>query len=242
VTNPANGIYFNGNLDLSGNIVGLITGANYKRGDSVKIFDSYFSQYVKMETDFRYYFQLGKNTILANRAILGVGFPYGNSRQLPFIKQFFIGGNNSIRAFRSRSLGPGTFFQESPDPTVKNTFVAEQSGDMKLELNTELRQKLFSIVHGAIFVDAGNIWLYNDDPGKPGAKFTKSFLKELAVGTGLGLRFDVTILVLRLDLAFPLRKPYLPEGERWVFDQINFGSSAWRKENLVFNLGIGYPF
>jgi outer membrane protein assembly factor BamA len=113
---------------------------------------------------------------------------------------------------------------------------------MKLELNTELRQKLFSIVHGAIFVDAGNIWLYNDDPGKPGAKFTKNFLKELAVGTGFGLRFDVTILVLRLDLAFPLRKPYLPEGERWVFDDIKFGNAAWRKENLIFNLGIGYPF
>jgi outer membrane protein insertion porin family len=109
-------------------------------------------------------------------------------------------------------------------------------------LSTELRQKLFSIVQGAIFFDAGNTWLYHENPDKPGAKFTSNFLKQLAVGTGVGLRFDVTVLVLRLDVEFPLRKPYLPEGQRWVVDQIRFGDPDWRKENLILNLAIGYPF
>jgi outer membrane protein assembly factor BamA len=174
---------------------------------------------------------------LANRVIIGIGLPYGNSQSLPFIKQFFSGGNNSIRAFRSRSVGPGTYH-----PTKESDFFADQSGDLKLELNTELRAKLFGIIHGAAFVDAGNIWLFNDDSLKTGARFTSSFLNELAVGTGLGLRFDISFLVLRFDVAFPLRKPYLPSGQRWVFNEINFGSSRWRKDNLVFNLGIGYPF
>ncbi|MEO5996835.1 MAG: BamA/TamA family outer membrane protein, partial [Chitinophagaceae bacterium] len=181
-------------------------------------------------------------SVWANRLIVGFGYPYGNSQYIPFIKQFFIGGNNSIRAFRSRSLGPGSYKPEDRDPNDKQSFVAEQSGDIKLEINTEIRRKLFSIVQGAAFIDAGNIWLYNNDPGKPGAKFTNNFYKELAVGAGLGLRFDVTILVLRLDLAFPLRIPYLPEGERWVINKIDFGTPEWRKENLIFNIGIGYPF
>jgi outer membrane protein assembly factor BamA len=93
-----------------------------------------------------------------------------------------------------------------------------------------------------VFLDAGNIWLLNENEEKPGAKFSGQFLKELAVGTGVGLRFDFNFLVLRTDLAFPLRKPYLPKGDRWVFDAINFGSGTWRKENLIFNLAIGYPF
>ena len=87
-----------------------------------------------------------------------------------------------------------------------------------------------------------NIWLMNDNADKPGSKFSKDFLKELAVGTGVGLRFDFSFLVLRTDFAFPIRKPYLPDGQRWVLDDINFGSGSWRKENLVFNLAIGYPF
>lgn len=171
---------------------------------------------------------------MASRIIAGVGVPYGNSDQMPFIKQFFIGGTNSIRAFRARSIGPGTFFEDRDS----NTFLPDQSGDLKLELNTEYRAKLFSVVHGAIFVDAGNIWLMNKDDQRPGAEFTGKFYEQLAVGTGAGLRFDLSFLILRLDLAFPLRKPYLPEGNRWVLDQISFGDSGWRKENLVFNLAI----
>jgi outer membrane protein insertion porin family len=233
---PPNAFYFNGNIDLSGNIAGLLTGANTKAGKTVYLFNLDFSQYIRGETDFRFYHTEG-STIWANRIDVGFGYPYGNSTALPFIKQFFVGGTNSVRAFRSRSVGPGTY-----TPPYANNFLPDQSGDIKLELNTELRAHLFSIVNGAIFVDAGNVWLYNDDPLKPGGKFTGEFLQQLAVGTGVGLRFDVSILVIRVDLAFPLRKPWLPNDQRWVINQIAFGSSEWRSENLVFNFGIGYPF
>lgn len=236
-TSALKGLYFNGNLDLSGNIAGLVTGANKNNGDPKTIFGAAFSQYVKAETDVRYYVKLGKTSNWANRLIVGVGYPYGNSSELPFIKQFFAGGTNGIRAFRSRSLGPGSYNYDR-----NSNVLPDQSGDIKLELSTELRAKLFSIVHGAIFVDAGNIWLYNDNPNKPGAKFSNQFLKEIAVGTGAGIRFDVSFLVLRLDVAFPLRKPWLPEAERWVIDGIKFGSGQWRTDNLVYNIGIGYPF
>ena len=232
-----NAMYFSGTADLGGNLLGLATGAKGSPDNPSQLFGKSFSQFVKLEADFRIYRRIGDNTTWANRIIGGFGYPYGNSRELPFVKQFFIGGNNSIRAFRTRSLGPGSF-----NGITQSTFVPDQSGDIKLELNTELRQKLFSIVHGAIFVDAGNIWLYRNNPNKPGAEFTKDFLKELAVGTGLGLRFDVSILILRLDLAFPLRIPYLPEGDRWVIKKIAFGDRQWRKDNLIFNLAIGYPF
>lgn len=236
-SNGMHGLYFNGNLDLSGNIAGLITGADINKGKEKHIFNAQFSQYVRAETDIRYYVKLSKKNVWANRVIVGVGYPYGNSTALPFIKQFFSGGNNSIRAFRSRAVGPGTY-----KDTAITSFLPDQSGDIKFEFNTELRAKLFSIVHGALFVDAGNIWLYNADANKPGGKFSNQFMKELAVGAGAGLRFDISFLVLRLDVAFPLRKPWLPESERWVIKEVAFGNSAWRKNNLVFNIGIGYPF
>ncbi len=233
-----NTIYFKGTVDLAGNVAGLISGSNVKQGDTTKVFGVPFSQYVKFESDFRHYLKLGDESQLASRIIVGAGFAYGNSRQMPFIKQFFIGGTNSIRAFRARSIGPGTF---NPEANASD-FLPDQSGDLKLELNTEYRAKLFSIVKGAVFIDAGNIWLLNKETEKPGAEFTNKFLDQIAVGTGVGLRFDLSFLVLRTDLAFPIRKPYLPEGQRWVLDDISFGNGSWRKENLVFNLAIGYPF
>ena len=232
-------IYFNGNIDLAGNIPGLLQGANYKTGDTVTIFGVRYSQYVKIDGDLRYYFKTGRESRIACRIIAGIGYPYGNSSELPFIKQFYSGGSNSIRAFRSRSVGPGTYRQ---DVSSFNNFLPDQSGDIKIEINTEYRVKLTGIVHGALFVDAGNVWLFNNNPNKPGAKFSKEFLNELAVGTGFGLRFDLAFLVLRTDLAFPIRKPWLVKGDRWVFDQIDLTQKQWRKENLVFNLAIGYPF
>jgi len=236
---PQTGLYFNGNMDVSGNIAGLVTGASIKNGKEVTILNAPFSQYLKGDVDIRYYVKSGKNSVWANRIIAGLGYPYGNSSSLPFIKQFFIGGNNSIRAFRSRSLGPGTYLGIKDSVTK---FYPDQSGDIKLELNTEYRMKLVSVINGAVFMDAGNIWLFNKDTLKPGAEFNNQFIKQLAVGAGVGLRADITFLVLRLDVAFPLRKPYLPNGQRWVIDQVDFGSSTWRKNNLVFNIAIGYPF
>lgn len=234
-----NTFYYKGTVDLAGNITGLATGANSRKGDTIKIFNVPFSQFIKIENDFRHYYRLGPDSQLASRIIIGAGYAYGNSSEMPFIKQFFIGGTNSIRAFRARSIGPGSFYGSSSNTSA---FLPDQSGDLKLEFNTEYRAKIYGLVKGALFLDAGNIWLLNENAEKPGAKFSKKFMSELAVGAGAGLRFDFSFLILRTDLAFPLRKPYLSEGNRWVMDKIDFGSGTWRKENLIFNLAIGYPF
>ncbi|MFV5684352.1 BamA/TamA family outer membrane protein [Flavobacterium sp. GB2R13] len=233
-----NTFYYKGTIDLAGNIAGLATGANSKKGDTIKVFGVPFSQFIKIENEFRHYLKLGQDSQLASRIIVGAGFAYGNSKEMPFIKQFFIGGTNSLRAFRARSIGPGSY----DGSATASSFLADQSGDLKLEFNTEYRAKIYGLVKGALFLDAGNIWLMNNNPEKPGAQFSKKFLNELAVGAGAGLRFDFSFLILRTDFAFPIRKAYLPDGQRWVLDQINFGNSSWRKENLVFNLAIGYPF
>ncbi|MEO6498710.1 MAG: BamA/TamA family outer membrane protein, partial [Mucilaginibacter sp.] len=228
------GWFFNGLADLSGNIAGAVTGANVKKGEAKRIFGVPFSQYIKGQADLRYYYAFNKNARLANRIIAGIGIPYGNSTQLPYIKQFFSGGTNSIRAFRSRSVGPGTFRDPNADSAA---FYPDQAGDVKFELNTELRYKINNIIETAFFIDAGNVWLFNKDTStsypRPGVQFTKNFYKELAVGAGIGLRLDLTILLLRLDVAVPVRKPWLKAG----IPGKNFDLS-----NPVFNLGIGYPF
>lgn len=232
------GFYFNGIADLSGNVAGLLV-AQDPVSKQKKIFGAPFSQYLKAQSDLRYFLAFNNKTRLANRLILGFGYPYGNSRQLPYIKQYFIGGNNSIRAFRSRSVGPGTYRDPMSD---KGNFFPDQSADLKLEMNTELRYSINNILEGAFFIDAGNIWLYNKDTLRPGAQFSKSFLRELAVGTGVGLRINLTILLLRIDIGMPVREPWLPEGKRWVINQIDFSNAEWRRKNLVLNLAIGYPF
>lgn len=233
-----NTIYYKGTLDLAGNITGLLTGANVKKDKEKSIFGVPFSQYAKIENDFRFYHKFNEKTSLATRAIAGVAYPYGNSEYIPFSRQFFSGGSNSVRAFRARTLGPGSF-----DPrTIPEGFYFDQSGDVKLELNAEYRANLYKFLNVAVFADAGNIWLINDDPQRPGAKFSKEFLSEIAVGAGVGLRLDFSILILRLDLAMPLRVPYYERGDRWTFDKINFGDSNWRRDNLILNIAIGYPF
>lgn len=244
ISPKTNTIYYRGMIDLAGNITGLLSGGNAKKGDQKELFGVPFSQYAKTEHDFRFYHKFNEKTSLATRIIAGVAYPYGNSEYVPYSKQFFVGGSNSIRAFRARTLGPGSY-----DPTSQNaTFYFDQSGDIKLEMNAEYRANLYKFLNVAAFVDAGNIWLINDDIDengvvtRPGGKFSKDFLSELAVGAGVGLRLDFSILILRLDLAMPLRIPYYEKGDRWVFDRINFGDSAWRKDNLILNIAIGYPF
>lgn len=232
-----NARFLNALVDVSGNIAGLVSGADVKGGKEVTIRDVPFAQYVKFELDGRFYRKVGLYSTWANRIIAGVGIPYGNSVQLPFIKQFFIGGNNSLRGFRSRSVGPGTYkFVDTVD------FLPDETGDMKLELNTEFRFRLTGPLYGAFFVDAGNIWLMSDSTWthKPGGQFTGKFLNQLAVDAGVGFRFDITLFVIRLDIAFPLRKPW--EQNPWVIDKIRFFQKPWRRENIIYNLGIGYPF
>ena len=233
-----NTIYYKGTLDLAGNLTGLFSGANVKDGKQKSIFGVPFSQYAKMEHDFRFYHKLGDKSSFASRFIGGIAYPYGNSDNIHFSKQFFSGGSNSIRAFRARTLGPGSF-----DPrTIKQGYYFDQSGDIKLELNAEYRANIYKFLNVAFFADAGNIWLVNDDIQRPGAKFSSDFLSEIAVGAGFGLRLDFSILILRLDLAMPFRVPYYEKGDRWTFDKINFGNSSWRRDNLILNIAIGYPF
>lgn len=223
-----NTVYFRGDVDLAGTLAGLVTGADAAKKDKKEILDVPFSQFVKVQAEFRYYHKLGKNSEIASRAIAGGAFAYGNSNSIPFIKQFFIGGTNSIRAFRARSIGPGANI-----PVTNGGFIPDQSGDVKLEFNTEYRAKIYSVVNGAVFIDAGNIWSLNDaDASK---NFSKNFLDDIAVGAGLGLRFDFSFLVLRTDFAVPLRLPYGASSDRWILDNLNLKSG-------VFNLAIGYPF
>jgi outer membrane protein insertion porin family len=206
-----------------------------------KIFGSIYSQYYKLDIDLRHYYNtIDQRVSVASRLIAGIGVAYGNSTMLPYVKQFYMGGSNSVRAFSARGLGPGSY--RIPDSVAAKSFI-DQAGDIKLEANTEYRFPIISIVKGALFVDAGNIWLLHDDPDRPGSQFSgKTFLDEIAVGTGFGLRFDLSFFILRFDVAFPLRVPYLPQGERWVVKNINIGDSSWRKNNLALNIAIGYPY
>ena len=224
-----NTLYYNGKISLSNNIYGLITGADTTAGKVKTLFGTVFNQYVKLENEIRYFHKTGPNSTFASRLIVGVGLPYGNSTQLPYSQQFFIGGPNSLRGFQARSLGPGSY---DPRALIQSGgFLPDESGDIKIEANVEYRPKLFSIVRGALFVDAGNIWLLHNG-GRPGAAFNKNFLNNLAVDAGFGLRFDLSVLVLRTDMGYPLRTPYLPAGQRWGFNS----------RYAVFNLAIGYPF
>ncbi|HEX5169241.1 MAG TPA: BamA/TamA family outer membrane protein, partial [Cyclobacteriaceae bacterium] len=236
--------YFHGNFNLSGNLLHLIKNKTHASGEEppYNFLGQPYSQFILSDVDFRHYWQIDRHNKLVSRIALGAGYAYGNSATLPYIKQFASGGSSSVRAFPARSIGPGTY-NVYDDPNYDDTYFVDQRGDIKVEGNVEYRYDIFKTIKGAVFVDAGNIWLWNDDGQRAGATFsTKTFLKELAVGTGIGIRFDFNFFILRFDLAFPVRKPYLPEGDRWVFDEIDFGSSEWRNENLILNFAIGYPF
>jgi outer membrane protein assembly factor BamA len=234
---PKSAIYFMGTADLSGNIAGLITGANVKRGDTVRFGTVPFAQYFQIGADIRHYLKVGLKSTWVNRIDIGIGIPYGNSTQVPYVKQFFVGGNNSLRGFRSRSVGPGTYF-----PVAPNQIIPDQTGDIKLELNSEYRPHIAGPLYGAVFIDAGNIWLVNDSTHtkKPGSQFSGKFLSQLAVDVGVGLRLDITLFVIRFDMGFPIRKPWVVPP--YVINQVDFKDRDWRKQNLVFNLAIGYPF
>jgi len=230
-------IAFDLDLSNSGNLASLLIHPAADTVGAKKIAGIPISQYVRIEGDLRGYWRINSGTMLASRIIAGAGWAYGNSIALPYSEQFFIGGSSSIRAFRARTLGPGSYFEP------KQEFEANQSGEVKFEVNSELRYSLTKFFKVAAFVDAGNIWLRKDAIDKPGSGLDwGDLLKESAVGAGVGLRLDASVIVVRFDLAMPLRKPWLDPGHRWVLDDINLGNSTWRKENLILNIGIGYPF
>ena len=241
--------YFNGSIDISGNLPRAVQSIRFDGAEGpYSFFGRAYSQYIRPTVDFRYYFDVNKRSKIATRITTGVGYAYGNSTFMPYIKQFAVGGSNSLRAFPARSVGPGTYNFLAINDT---TFFIDQRGDIKVEGNIEYRFDIYKAVKGGLFVDAGNIWLIKNDTLRTGGKFAfNRFYKELAVGTGFGLRFDFSFFVLRFDLAFPIRKTYViggteqePRNEfRWAFKDIDFTSKYWRRDNLVFNIAIGYPF
>ncbi|MDO6760583.1 BamA/TamA family outer membrane protein [Tamlana sp. 2_MG-2023] len=219
-------IFFNTKLDIAGNSLSLFSKDN-PDGSPNEIFGLEYAQYAKADVDIYYHHRFKKDHVLASRIFAGYGIAYGNSTILPNVKQYFAGGPYSVRAFRIRSLGPGTF----DGSTVSDTYY-DQTGNIRLEANVEYRFPIYSFLKGAAFVDAGNIWNSIENPALPGGKFSSDFLQELGMGAGVGLRVDVQGFVIRLDLATPFHNPALPEGERYEFDT----------QESVLNFAIGYPF
>lgn len=236
-TNQRINIVFNGGINFSG-IPGFFIKPNVDTVNAKKLFNIPVSQFLKVEADVTAYLKLNTRLTFVNRLLGGAAFSFGNSSTVPYAEQFFTGGSASLRAFRIRTLGPGSYHTENQQ------FLANESGEIKAEINSELRYDLIKYIKLAAFVDAGNIWLRKDAADKPGSGINggKDIWKELAVGGGIGIRFDADVLVVRFDLAIPLRKPWYPDGKRWVINEINFSSSTWRRENMILNIGIGYPF
>lgn len=222
-------LFFQTGLNLSGNLFDLIAGAGKQAERPYTVFNTVYSQFAKVTSEFKYYFH-GPNRTIVTRLFAGIGIPYGNSTVIPYVEQYFSGGAYSIRGFTARYVGPGSY-REDTDGYI------DQSGDMKLEANLEYRFGLSKILKGALFIETGNIWLINEDENRPGSKFSFStFYDQLAVGGGFGLRFDFSFFVLRADLGFPLRTAYSTEGKNW---QIG-GTKAFK--GTQFYLAIGYPF
>ncbi|MDR2887722.1 MAG: outer membrane protein assembly factor [Bacteroidales bacterium] len=190
-----------------------------------------FAQYVKTDIDIRYNYAISPDASVVYRGFFGVAVPYGNSKAIPFERQYFAGGANSIRGWQARTLGPGS------DIPASNTFL-NQTADIKIELNMEYRYKLFWVLEGAVFADAGNIWTYSSDPARPGVQFKfDRFYKDIAVGAGTGLRFDFSFFLARLDFGMKLRDPVIPATNKWIFSNRPYG---WSDFTTV--IAIGYPF
>jgi len=241
--NNKHSLYLNEKVDLAGNLVGVITtafdGSRPTAEDQHEILGMAYSQFFMLRNEVRYYYKPNVQNQVAWRLIAGLGLPYGNSAIIPYIKQYYVGGAYNIRAFITKSIGPGTY---APPDSISNINV-DQTGDLTLESSLEYRFGIYKSFKGALFLDAGNIWLVNEDPQRPGSEFNKNtFYKQLAIGAGYGFRFDFDFILLRMDLAMPLRKPYLPDGHQWVIQDIELGNKSWRRENMIWNIAIGYPF
>jgi outer membrane protein assembly factor BamA len=219
----------------AGNIFSGIWSLAGKHGEK-ELFGTPFSQFVKAQTQLVYSCKLFHHPMskhwMVFRLFAGAAHAYGNTNQVPYSEQFYIGGANSLRAFGVRAVGPGSY---RPAADVTNGYY-DQTGTFKLEFNGEYRFPLMGYLHGAIFLDAGNVWLLEKDASRPGGALGEgSFFKQLAVGTGAGLRFDMEMLVLRADLGIGLHAPY-DTGKSGYFNMPSF------KKSLAFHIAIGYPF
>lgn len=243
-TDMLNPIRWELTLSESGNLTSLAYVAAGKKWSekNKKLFKNPYAQYVKIETDFTKTWQLGLHSQLVGHLNAGLGICFGNSNDLPFSERFYVGGANSVRAFPLRSIGPGRF--EGDFKGNRQISYLLQNGDVKFQANLEYRQRLFGNLHGAVFLDAGNVWLRKDiDLGVreisdlfDDSKFRfGDFFKQMAVGTGVGLRYDLDFLILRLDWGVGLHVPF--ETTKSGFYNIDRFS---RYQTLHF--AIGYPF
>jgi Omp85 superfamily domain len=227
--------FFYFNAEISGNIlsgISELTNATKNDEGSYLVFGIPFSQYAKTDIDFRYYNVVDKTNTFVFRFFGGIEIPYGNSLSMPIEKMYYSGGANSIRAWNVRDLGPGSYSGGS------KTRFPNQTGDIKLEANFEYRFKMFWLLEGALFIDAGNIWNLNSDEFEGGLFRKDEFYKEFAVGSGYGARFDFSFFIFRLDLGVKLCDPSYEQKERWVFGNRGL---TWQ-DDFTINIGIGYPF
>lgn len=227
-----NGINFQSQLTEAGNIIDGVWSIFQRKGEKT-LFGTPFSQFIKGQVQLVYNRRLipKKDQWIVSRVLIGAEHPYGNSSTVPYSEQFYIGGANSIRAFTIRSLGPGSY----RPPNAERDGYFDQTGTFKLEANVEYRFPIVSILHGAVFLDAGNVWLLKNDPQRPGGLITgKTFLRDIALGTGVGLRVDIGVMVLRGDLGYGLHAPY--------YTGINHYFNIKFTKAFAFHLAIGYPF
>lgn len=217
----------------SGNILSALYaagGQSFKEKDK-KLFNVPFAQFVKLQAEYRQEFRLTPKTSIATRAGTGAIFCYGNSTAAPYSDLFSVGGANSIRAFSVRGVGPGHYV-----PGASKYSYIDCMGDFKIELNAELRFPMFSLLSGAIFLDAGNVWLMDPDQDRPGGTFNLSRIgQDLALGTGFGIRCDLDFLILRFDIGVGIHAPY-DTGRSGYYNMVKF------KDSLGYHFAIGYPF
>jgi outer membrane protein assembly factor BamA len=231
-------------LETAGNVIDAAfkMASTHDQNDSAFLIGNRpFSQYFRVEVDWANFIRMTNHSLFAIRTFAGVGVPYGNSVTLPFIKQFYVGGPDDLRGFLTREIGPGSFvdtsvFDPEKGPKANDVGFFNQTGDIKLEANAEIRFDIYKWLKGAIFTDAGNVWTLNKD-AVPGGNFSFTrFWSEFAVDAGPGIRLDFGFFVVRFDYGFPLRDPRRVIGQRWQFQ------NAVAFKNGQLQLAINYPF
>ena len=233
-TRHRNKSYFEGSVTAAGNITSLAFCA-FGKGWNEKdkhLFENPYAQFVKVTAELRQLYRIDRNNFIATRIMAGILHSYGNAEYAPYSEQFYIGGANSLRAFTVRTVGPGSFH---PAAETRYSYL-DETGTLKLEANIEYRFRIISELHGALFVDAGNIWLTKRDESRPGGEITmKNFAKDIALNTGFGVRYDLDFLVLRLDFGLGLHAPYKTD-KKGYFNLSPFG------DGFAWHFAIGYPF
>ena len=227
-------LWWENSITSAGNVTSLLyaaLGENFSEKNK-KLLGTPFAQFLKLTSEVRALFKVGEKQHIAARFMGGVLWSYGNQTIAPYSEQFYIGGANSLRAFTVRSVGPGTY---NPGQNTKYGYL-DQTGDIKLEANVEYRFPIFGELYGATFLDAGNVWLMRKDENRPGGEFSlKNFVKSIALNTGVGVRYDLTFLVIRLDMGIALHVPY-ETGKSGYYNIPKF------KDGLGLHFAIGYPF